>query len=95
MTSQNRVSSHTITSLAELEALYGPVNPNSLAKETRRLTPDYRRWIEASPFFAIATSGPGGLDCSPRGDTPDGLIRVLDDETLLFPTDAATTGSTR
>ena len=85
MTGVSMSASHTITSLAELEALYGPVNPNSLAKETPRLTPDYRRWIETAPFFAIATSGPGGLDCSPRGDNADGLIRVLDDETLVFP----------
>ena len=78
-------SSHTITSLAALEALYGAANPVSLAKETQRLTPDYRRWIETAPFFAIATSGPGGLDCSPRGDSAGGLIRVIDDKTLLFP----------
>jgi PPOX class probable FMN-dependent enzyme len=78
-------SSHTITSLSELEALYGPVNPNSVAKETRRLTPEYRRWIEHAPFFAIATSGPDGLDCSPRGDRTGELIRVADDRTLLFP----------
>ena len=54
--------------LEELTALYSPTNPISLSKETPGLTPAYRRWIELAPFFAIATSGPGGLDCSPRGD---------------------------
>lgn len=76
---------HIVTSIEALEALYGPVNPNSLAKETVRLTPEYRRWIEHAPFLAIATSGPGGLDCSPRGDAAGQLIRVVDEATLMFP----------
>ena len=32
----------------------------------------------------IASSGPGGLDCSPRGD-PAGFVRVVDEHTLLIP----------
>ncbi len=44
----------------------------------------YRRWIEASPFAVLATSGPHGLDASPRGD-PAGFVVVEDDKTLLFP----------
>lgn len=76
--------SHLITSLAELEALYGEVNATSLRKETPQLTPEYRRWIAASPFCSMATSGPGGLDCSPRGDL-DHVVRVIDDTTLAIP----------
>ncbi len=76
---------HAVTSIAALEALYGPPNPGSLTKVTERLTPEYRRWIEASPFFAIASAGPGGLDCSPRGDAKGQLFRVLDDSTILIP----------
>lgn len=76
--------SHTITSVPELEALYGEVNKASLLKEADRLVPEYRALIEASPFAALATSGPEGLDCSPRGDGP-GFVRVLDDKTLLLP----------
>jgi PPOX class probable FMN-dependent enzyme len=75
---------HTITSLRELEALYGEVNRASLLKETDRLVPEYRALIEAAPFAALATSGPEGLDCSPRGDGP-GFVRVRDDKTLLLP----------
>ncbi len=75
---------HTITSLRELEALDGEVNKASLLKETDRVVPEYRAFIEAAPFAALATSGPEGLDCSPRGDGP-GFIRVLDDKTLLLP----------
>ena len=56
-----------IDTLEKLEALYGEAGGVSLTKEVHQLTPEYQRWIEAAPFFAIATSGPGGLDCSPRG----------------------------
>lgn len=73
-----------ISSLDELEALYGQPAERSLIKETDRLTPAYRALIEASPFLAIATCGAGGLDCSPRGD-PAGLVRILDERTLALP----------
>src|SRR3712207_8740319 len=69
---------HIITSLSELEDTYGEVNKASLLKEANRLVPEYRALIEASPFAALATRGPEGLDCSPRGDGP-GFVRVLDD----------------
>ena len=32
----------------------------------------------------LATCGPEGLDCSPRGDPP-GFVRVVDEHTLLIP----------
>ena len=76
--------SHTITSIAELEALYGEVNEASLRKETDRIIPVYRALIEAAPFVALATRGPDGLDCSPRGDGA-GFVRVRDEKTLLLP----------
>ncbi|MBM6580562.1 pyridoxamine 5'-phosphate oxidase family protein [Microvirga sp. BT689] len=75
---------HTITTLSELEAHYGEVNQASLRKETDRLVPEYRALIEAAPFAALATRGPEGLDCSPRGDGP-GFVRIRDDKTLLLP----------
>ncbi len=78
-------NSNAVTSLEALEALYGTVNRNSLEKETSSLTLEYRRWIESAPFFAIASAGPGGLDCSPRGDVPGQLFRILDDRTLAVP----------
>ncbi len=76
---------HSITSLAALEALYdqSPAQA-SILKETDRVVPVYRALIEASPFAALATRGPEGLDCSPRGDGP-GFVRVRDDRTLLLP----------
>lgn len=75
---------HTITTTEELEARYGRPMHTSLAKETTSVTPHYRAMIEASPFFAIATCGPEGLDCSPRGDAA-GFVRVADEKTLLIP----------
>ena len=75
----------TLTTVEQLEALYGLPGEASLVKETAHLTPAYRALIEASPFAALATSGPEGLDCSPRGDRPGQLVRVHDDRTLLLP----------
>ncbi len=73
-----------ITDPAELEALHDPVKAPSIAKEIDFITPAYQRMIEASPFAVIATSGPGGLDVSPRGDLP-GFVEVVDERTLLLP----------
>ena len=74
----------TIASLAELEALYGQPAEASRLKEVDRVVPEYRAFIEASPFVALATRGPEGLDCSPRGDGP-GFVRVQDEKNLLLP----------
>jgi len=76
--------SHIITSLTELESLYGEAGAASLQKETDRVVPEYRAFIAAAPFVALATRGPEGLDCSPRGDTP-GFVRMQDEKTLLLP----------
>lgn len=73
-----------IRSAEELEALYGQPGDASLVKETDRLTPQYRQFIEASPFVALATSGPHGLDCSPRGDR-GAVLHIEDDRTLMLP----------
>jgi PPOX class probable FMN-dependent enzyme len=77
-------SDHLITTIEGLEKLYGDVYPPAKAKEVDHITPAYRKLIEAAPFFALASSGPGGLDCSPRGD-PAGFVRVVDEKTLLIP----------
>ncbi len=73
-----------INSVDQLEALYGAPGEASLVKEADFITPEYRRLIEASPFAVLATSGPEGLDCSPRGDLP-GFVRIADDRTLMLP----------
>jgi uncharacterized protein len=75
---------HLVTSIESLEALYGAPNPASLAKEIDHVSDHYRALIEAAPFMALATSGPDGLDCTPRGDAP-GFVQVQDARTLLVP----------
>ncbi len=73
-----------VTSLAELDALYGEPVPVSLAKVADRVVPTYRALIEAAPFCVLATCGPDGVDASPRGDAP-GFVHVEDEHTLMLP----------
>jgi predicted pyridoxine 5'-phosphate oxidase superfamily flavin-nucleotide-binding protein len=76
-----------ITTIEQLEQIYGEwasIGEASTAKVADRITPSYRRLIEVSPFVALATAGPEGLDCSPRGDLP-GFVRIHDDNTLMLP----------
>jgi len=72
-----------VTTQEELALLFGSPARASLAKEVSFVHPCYRALIEASPFFVLATSGPGGLDASPRGDAP-GFVVVEDETTLLI-----------
>ena len=73
-----------IRDVATLAALYGEPGETSVAKEADRLHPVYRAIVEAAPFAVLATSGPEGLDASPRGDAP-GFVTVQDEHTLLLP----------
>jgi PPOX class probable FMN-dependent enzyme len=73
-----------ITTPEDLHALYGAPSQNAVVKELDRMIPEYRAFIEASPFLSIASAGPDGLDCTPRGDAP-GFVRVVDEHTLLIP----------
>lgn len=75
---------HTISTIAELEALYGEVGEASRRKEVDHVHAAYRAMIEASPFAILATCGPEGMDASPRGDPP-GFVAVQDEKTLLMP----------
>lgn len=74
----------TITSIAELEAIYGDCAEASLVKVADRLTDGYRKLVEASPLVALASVGPEGLDCSPRGD-PGQVMVIGDQRTLILP----------
>ena len=73
-----------ITTEAELAALYDVPVPTSILKEVDHITADYAKLIAASSFAVLATSGPEGLDCSPRGD-PVGFVRMSDIKTLMIP----------
>jgi PPOX class probable FMN-dependent enzyme len=78
------IDSHTISSVAELEALYGLPSGAAVAKELNYISEPYRAFVEKAPFVIIASSGPGGLDCTPRGD-PAGFVRVVNNRTVLIP----------
>ena len=75
---------HLITTTEQLESLYGEPMPRAITKELDQISDHYRAFIEKAPFVVVATSGPEGLDCSPRGDPP-GFVRVPDDKTVLIP----------
>ena len=85
---------HRITSIEQLEALYGQPYGPAVAKEIDHIAPSYRKLIEAAPFVAVATAGPEGLDCSPKGDAP-GFVRILDDKTLALPVGRTSSTSAR
>jgi PPOX class probable FMN-dependent enzyme len=74
----------TVRTVEELTALYDEPVASSLVKEIDHITALHRAYIEASPFVIVASSGPGGLDCSPRGD-PAGFVQVIDERTLHLP----------
>jgi PPOX class probable FMN-dependent enzyme len=73
-----------IETIEQLEALYGETNTASEVKVADHVTETYRRFVEVSPFVALATCGPEGIDCSPRGDLP-GFVRLADPRTLIMP----------
>jgi PPOX class probable FMN-dependent enzyme len=74
----------TIRTLEQLDALYGEPVAAAVTMELDHVSEHYRAFVEASPFVVLATAGPEGLDCSPRGDPP-GFVRVADPKTLLIP----------
>jgi len=76
--------SHLVTSDAELDAIYGQPSGGAVIKEIEHISAHYRMFIELAPFVVVATSGPEGLDCTPRGDPP-GFVRVVDQSTLMLP----------
>ena len=53
-------------------------------KQIDRLDEYCRQFIAVSPFLVLATCGPGGVDCSPKGGEP-GFVQALDSQTLLIP----------
>lgn len=74
-----------ITTIEELESLYGPLPTGSVVdKIADRLTPLYWAWISRARFCVLTTVGPEGTDGSPRGDS-DPVVVSPDPGTLLLP----------
>lgn len=77
--------SQFVTTETELDAIYGTrATPVATIKEIDYISNSYRLFIEASPFLVVATAGPEGLDCTPRGDGA-GFVRVVDRHTVMLP----------
>ncbi|MEB0136448.1 pyridoxamine 5'-phosphate oxidase family protein [Actimicrobium sp. CCC2.4] len=75
---------HTLSTIAELEALYGLPGERASLKQINHLDAVCQRFIAAAPFLLVATCGATGMDCSPRGDQP-GFVGIDDAHTLLLP----------
>src|SRR5690349_3308495 len=75
---------HRITTLEQLDAMYGEPVGAAVTKEIDYISDHYKMFIDKAPFVVVATVGPEGLDCSPRGD-PAGFVRVRDKHTVLIP----------
>src|SRR3954462_8247124 len=81
-TNEGRPEMTVVTTIEQLEAIYGFPNDASTVKVADRVT--YRALMDKSPFAALATCGPGGLVCAPGGTLP-GFVRVHDEKTLMMP----------
>ena len=84
MTAADHQADDIIATDADLDALYGKPHTAALAKELDHISDHYRAFVDAAPFVALATMGPDGLDCSPRGD-PAGFVKVVDRKTVMLP----------
>jgi PPOX class probable FMN-dependent enzyme len=77
----------TIESMQDqLERLYQPPKPLTVAKCLDRVDPHGRRFIELSPFVVIGSASESGVDVSPRGGGA-GFVRVSEDGLTLFMPD--------
>src|SRR3546814_7149587 len=79
-----RSESEANPSAALLRDCYDAPNETVQKKILTRLDKHAKAFIGLSPLVMLATAGPEGADCSPRGDAP-GFVRVEDDSTLLLP----------
>ena len=75
----------TISSVSHLRMLYGAPTDASVKKQTDHLNDTYRQWLAQSCFFVIASVGPDGVDCTPRGDEVGQAFDIADSKTILIP----------
>ncbi|MBH3425123.1 MULTISPECIES: pyridoxamine 5'-phosphate oxidase family protein [Pseudomonas] len=73
-----------LSTLEQLETLYGLPHERALRKEIAFLNEDYQAMVKASPLVIVSSAGADGLDGSPRGDVP-GFVRIIDERTLAIP----------
>jgi uncharacterized protein len=76
--------SNTLTSEAELRAIFPPPGRRARDKQIDRLDDHCRALIAHAPFVAIGTTNADGTgDVSPKGGPP-GFVTVLDDHRLAM-----------
>ena len=73
-----------VESIEALQALYPKPSASSAHKSVAELNKKMITKIEQSSLCVIASFGPQGVDCSPRGDAPGKLVKVLDNHTLAI-----------
>jgi PPOX class probable FMN-dependent enzyme len=70
---------------SDLETVYPKPTPRVIAKARPEIDRHAKKFIEASPFCVLATSGTdGSVDASPRGGNP-GFVHVEGPNLLLMP----------
>lgn len=73
-----------VSTVEQLRELVGEPSARAAGKVRSSLHEIDRRWLAASPFVLLATSGADGrCDVSPKGDPP-GATLVLDDRTIAL-----------
>ena len=75
---------NTVKDITALEALYGDVNRDSIAKVATYLTDEYAAWLKVAKFCVLTTVGPNGTDGSPRGDAGP-VVTILDQSRVAMP----------
>lgn len=73
-----------LTSAEALRAVYGEPHARSVAKEITFLNEPYQAFVRASPLVILASSGPDGIDCSPKGDAA-GFVQIIEERMLAIP----------
>ncbi len=73
-----------IDTVDALRETYDAPGEPARKKLLSKLDKHARAFIALSPFLVIASRGPGGADCSPRGDAGS-VVRVADEKTVMLP----------
>lgn len=77
-------AAHDLEDPSQLAEHYPEPHPLVVEKVRDHIDEKGQAMIAASPFLVLATQGPQGLDCSPKGDAP-GFVVQKDERTLLLP----------
>ena len=84
MDTNQKSNPFSLTTMEQLREIYKAPSGRTIDKEYDYITPPGRKMIEKSSLIMLATSGPNGADCSPKGDCP-GFVHVLDEKTVAIP----------